>query len=79
MTNAKFYELKRAINLGALTPAQAVELFDYAERLRNLLREDIDGCGLWFPSEEVLQLVGLPPSGPPIQSMEARPGIRALS
>lgn len=78
MTNAEFYTLKKAINLGALTPAQAVELFDYAERLRDILREDIDGCGLWFPSEEVLRLVGLDSGGPPIQSLEARPGIRAL-
>lgn len=78
MTNAKFYELKRAINLGALSPAQAVELFEYAEKLRNLLREDIDGCGLWFPSEEVVRLVGLDPGCPPVQPVAEGPGVRTV-
>ena len=78
MTNAQFYALKRAINLDALTPAQARELFDYAERLRTYIQEEANGCGLWFPSDEVAELVGLHPGGPPIQSLAEGPGARAV-
>lgn len=78
MTNAEFYALKKAINLDALTPAQARELFDYAERLRGFIREEADGCGMWFPSDDIAKLVGLHSGGPPIQSLEARAGARAV-